>query len=388
MKVCMLAEKLPPEFTGSGKQAAVLARALKSKDVATIGLCSNPNGESDIDMTWGFPIFRLRTSAKERVRSLEFAIKSAIWLLKNRTRYDIVHVHGYCWGGLTGLIVAKLLGKKTIYKITLPAEDDPQALYQSHLGRMKLFLLNQFDAFVSISNRVQQRVENSGFENTRMFAIPNGVEERFCFDKDADKEARRELITKYRLNRNVRIISFMGSIEHRKGVDVLARAWPWIVSRVPEGRLLMVGPFFEQTSFHRQFLSLLGEHLGKTVFLVGNVSDPEDYYRASDVFVFPSRNESFGNVLVEAMACGRACVATLIDGVTESILLNGHNGIIVNQEDPEALAEAIVNVLTLSHLKCQLGENAAKTVKEKYRIDTIAESYHNLYQSLLSGNCA
>ena len=96
----------------------------------------------------------------------------------------------------------------------------------------------------------------------------------------------------------------------------------------------MVGPFFEQTNFHREFVSLLGEHLGRTVFLVGNVSDPECYYRASDVFVFPSRNESFGNVLVEAMACGRACVATLIDGVTESILLNGNNGIIVNQGRP------------------------------------------------------
>jgi len=84
-------------------------------------------------------------------------------------------------------------------------------------------------------------------------------------------------------------------------------------------------------------LTILGEHLGKTVFLVGNVPDPELYYQASDVFVFPSRNESFGNVLLEAMACGRACVATLIHGVTESIIVDGHNGIVVNQEESQGI---------------------------------------------------
>jgi glycosyltransferase involved in cell wall biosynthesis len=382
----MLAERLPPEFTGSGKQAVFLGKALIGKNVDVVGLCSNPNGQSDKDMTWGFPIFRLHTSSTERLRSLQFAVKSTIWLLKHRTEYDILHVHGYCNGGLVGSIVAKALGKKTIYKITLPGEDDPEALHQSRLGRMKVFLLSHFDALVSISNRVQKRVKNFGFENTRMFAIPNGVDGKFSLDESADKEARRQLIAKHQLNKDVRIISFVGSIEYRKGVDVLARAWPRIVSQAPESRLLMVGPFSEQTSFHKQFLSLVGEHLDKTVFLVGNVSNPEDYYRASDVFVFPSRNESFGNVLVEAMACGRACVATLIDGVTESILLNGYNGIVVNQDDPEALAEAIVNILTLSHFKGQLEENAAKTVMEKYRIDTIAERYQNLYKSLLSGS--
>jgi glycosyltransferase involved in cell wall biosynthesis len=322
------------------------------------------------------------------LRSLEFAIKSARWLLKHRSEYDILHVHGYCSGGFIGSIVAKTLGKKTIYKITLPGEDDPEALHQSRLGRMKVFLLSHFDALVSISNRVQKRIENFGFENTRMFTIPNGVDERFRFDEDADKEARRELIRKHQLNKDARIISFMGSIEYRKGVDVLARAWPRIVSQVPESRLLMVGPFFEQTRFHQQLVSLLGEHLGKTVFLVGNVSDPECYYRASDVFVFPSRNESFGNVLVEAMACGRACVATLINGVTESIIQDGYNGIIINQDDHEALAKAVGTILTHPHLECQLGENAANTVKEKYRIDTIAESYQKLYRSLLFENCA
>jgi len=380
----MFAEKLPPEFTGSGRQAVFLGRGLIRKNVDVVGLCSNPNGQSGKDVSWGFPIFRHHTSSNERLRSLQFAIKSTIWLLKNRKEYDILHVHGYCCGGLTGLIVAKLLGKKALYKITLPGEDDPEALYRSRLGKLKILLLRQFDALVSISNRVQKRVEEFGVKNVRNCTIPNGVDERFYLKEVGDKEARRELVTKHQLGKDPRIVLFMGSIEYRKGVDVLAHAWPTIVTHCPEGRLLMVGPFFERTNFHQQLVSLLGEHFGKTVFIVGTVPNPEYYYQASDVFVFPSRNESFGNVLVEAMACGKACVATLIEGLTDRIIEDGHNGLIVQQSNPEALAMAIISGLVNPRLRCQLGENAAKTAREKYRMDIIAEKYQVLYHSLLS----
>ena len=379
----MLAEKLPPEFTGSGKQAVFLGKALTGKNVDVVGLCSNSNGQSDKDVSWGFPIFRLHTSSNERLRSLEFAIKSTIWLLKHRNEYDILHVHGYCSGGLMGSIVAKTLGKKTIYKVTLPGEDDPEALYQSWFGKLKILLLGQFDAFVSISNRVQKRVEDFGIKNVRNCTIPNGVDERFCLNEAANREARRELITKHQLDKDARIVLFMGSIEYRKGVDVLARAWPRIVSQAPESRLLMVGPFFEQTNFHQQLVSLLGEHLGRTVFLVGYVSNPECYYRASDVFVFPSRNESFGNVLAEAMACGKACVAADIKGVTTSIITNGYDGLIVESEDPNGLGNAILSILRKPELRNRLTGNAVKTVDEHFTIDGIAEKYVDLYKLLL-----
>ena len=252
MKVCMLAEKLPPEFTGSGRQAAFLAKALITKGVHPVGLCSNPAGNSGIDVDWGFPICRIHTSSTEWLRSLEFAIKSTIWLLKHRSEYDILHVHGYCGGGLIGSIVAKMLGKKAIYKITLPGEDDPEALYHSGLGEAKIFLLRQFDVLVSISDRIQKRIEAFNSKKTRIFTIPNGVDERFCLDEAISKEARRKLITTYQLSECTQIVSYMGSIEYRKGIDILARAWSRIVLDLPYSRLFLVGPFFEATPFCKQ----------------------------------------------------------------------------------------------------------------------------------------
>jgi glycosyltransferase involved in cell wall biosynthesis len=384
MKICMLAEKLPPEFTGSGNQAIYLSKALTAKNIQVIGLCSYPYKKTVIDYSESFPIVCLKSSRSERLRSFQFTIKSIIWLSENRDKYDILHVHGYCRAAIPAMLVAKLLGKKTVYKITLPGEDDPQALYKSRFGRIKNMLIDKFDAFVVISTRVLKTVKDFGKMPSKVVMIPNGVDNKFCVDEQTLQEAKLYLAEKYKLGSHNRIISYVGSIEYRKGTDLLAKSWPMVIAKVPEARLFLVGPCDKRTEFYQQLEAMLTEHIGKTVFFVGSVKNPELYYRASDVFVFPSRNESFGNVLVEAMACGTACLAARIEGVTEDILINGYNGLSIEQENIEALADAVINLLRAPALKDYLAENAVRTVKEKFRIEKIAERYFELYQSLLS----
>jgi glycosyltransferase involved in cell wall biosynthesis len=386
MKVCMLAEKFPPEFTGSGKQAVSLACALSQKNVQVIAICSRPLEKSSIDYSERFPIIRLRSSRRTRLRSFQFAMKSMIWLWRNRNKYDILHAHGYCWAAITALLVSKLLGKKTLYKITLPGEDDPSAIYNSRFGRIKSMFINKFDAFVAISNLVFKCTK--GFERAinNIFTIPNGVDQKFSFNNAANIEARKSLIKGFRLDQDARIISYVGSIERRKGIDVLARSWHRICSEIPESRLFLVGPYFEGTEFYKWLVEFIREYLGTKVFLIGKVANPELYYRASDVFVFPSRNEGLPNALLEAMACGTACVATRIEGITDDILLNSYNGLLVDQEDNEALADSVVSILRNPELKKYLAMNAVKTVDEKFRIDMIAEKYHEMYKYLLNGN--
>ena len=380
----MLAERLPPEFTGSGKQAVFLARALRANHVQTLAICSDPWGRTYMDPSWGFPVFHLPASRKKRHRALQFAFRSVFWLFQHRRQYDLVHVHGYCLAAIPVLIVSKLLGKKSLYKITLPGEDDPLAIYHSRFGWMKSRLLERFDAFIAISGRVQKYVQDFGCPPSKIFMIPNGVDKGFYYDEGARGEARKRLLMKYKLDENCQIISYTGSIEHRKGVDLLARAWPKILSAVPESRLFLAGPTFQGTPFYRHLVDLTRDHLDQTIFIVGIVNDPENYYRASDVFVFPARNEGFGNVLLEAMACGAPCVATRIEGLTENILIDRHNGLVVENGDDQALADRVLELLRDDHLKKTLAANAVKTIEEKFRMDRIAQRYIDLYASLLS----
>lgn len=380
----MMAEKFPPEFTGSGRQAFSLARALVHKDIQVIALCSSPSGESFIDETEGFPTVRLRSSSRKRLRSFQFAARSMTWLWKNRKSYDVLHIHGYCWASIPSLLIAKLLGKKTIYKITLPGEDDPWAIYNSRFGRIKDLLLRKYDAFIAISERTRKLAADSGYFRKKIFSIPNGVGNKFYPDREMAKKSREVLVMNYQLDPDCKIILYIGSIEHRKGVDLLARAWPKIISETPTARLFLVGPYFSNTEFHRQLIQSLEQFLGKTIYITGRVENPEMYFHASDVFVFPSRNESFGNVLTEAMACGRACIATRIEGITENIIRDGHNGLVVGPEDHKALADAILMLLHNEGLRNYLATNAAQTVDQKFRMDRIAEKYGALYELLLN----
>jgi glycosyltransferase involved in cell wall biosynthesis len=385
MKVCMLAEKLPPEFTGSGKQAAFLAKALVEKGISTIGICSNPYSKTTVDRSWGFPIFRVHTSPNSRVRSVQFAFRSMVKLLQNRHEYDILHVHGYCLAAITSLITAKCLGKKALYKVAIPGDDDIRAIRKSRLGCIKAFFIRRFDKFIAISDFVRKGLKTAGCPEAKIVSIPNGVEKRFAWNEEGRREAKQDLIKQLMLDKNCKIISYVGSIQHLKGIDVLARAWPLVVSKIPSATLLLVGPLCNGKESDQMPVPWLHDYIGKSVFLVGIVENPEVFYRASDVFVFPSRNESFGNVLVEAMGCGTACVATRIEGVTEQIITDSYDGIVVEQEDIKGISQAILTILRDPTLAGYLGRNAAETVDRKFRMERVAEEYRKHYCVLLNG---
>ena len=94
------------------------------------------------------------------------------------------------------------------------------------------------------------------------------------------------------------------------------------------------------------------------------------------------------NALLEAMACGVACVVTRIEGITENIIESGYNGLVVDQGDHAVLADAILAILRNPELMIHVGLNAAKTVEDKFRIDKIAERYYELYRDLVNkGSC-
>ncbi len=383
MRVIMLVEKLPPEFTGSGRQAMNLAAELRRRGVDVVALCSLPRGAGEATGHDEVRVVRLRTSGGGRARALRFSLWSSWWLWRHRGEYDILHVHGYCWAALAAAPLMRLAGKRSIYKITLPGEDDPAAVGRTRLGWFKLLCLGRYDLFIAISERVRAAAEALTAFRGRVRLIPNGVDARFSRDEKATVDARQAILERHRLPQETRMVAYVGSLEQRKGTDLLAAAWPTIAAAVPRAVLFLVGPYDPSTPFFRELAATLGTHFGSSVIITGPVDDPRDYYRAAEVFVFPSRNEAFGNVLLEAMACGTACVASRIEGVTEGIITHGQDGLVVPAENKDALAGAVVSLMLDEDRRRLLAGNAARTVEEHFRMGRIAERYIDLYRTLL-----
>jgi glycosyltransferase involved in cell wall biosynthesis len=124
------------------------------------------------------------------------------------------------------------------------------------------------------------------------------------------------------------------------------------------------------------------------VRFTGVVDDVESYLRAADVFVFPSRKEGFGTVMVEAMAAGLPCVVAPIDGIAATVFDHGRDGVIVPGEDPERWAGEIAALLDDPARAARLGESARAKAVGRYGFGVVCDRYEALYEALLSGRPA
>jgi len=109
-------------------------------------------------------------------------------------------------------------------------------------------------------------------------------------------------------------------------------------------------------------------------------------YRHASVFCLPSRQEGFGIVFLEAMACGKAIVAARAAAVPETVM-DGETGILVDPEDPAALSRAIADLLSDPNLRRSMGEAGRRRV-ERYRADRVASHFLCSVQSRLDGRSA
>jgi glycosyltransferase involved in cell wall biosynthesis len=152
---------------------------------------------------------------------------------------------------------------------------------------------------------------------------------------------------------------FVGVLERYKAVDVLAEAWRDASRRVPDGVLRLVG----DGTLRGVARSLVDDLPQQTAWNerldVAQVASALD---DATVLVLPSRSEGLGRVVVEAFCRGRGVVASRVGGIVD-IVADGETGILVSPEDPGALAEALVRVLSEPALATRLGRNARVAVE-------------------------
>ena len=187
---------------------------------------------------------------------------------------------------------------------------------------------------IAVSNYVRETIVEYTGDGACVDVIPNGVDGSL-YRPSAD-------------TRDENLILYVGVINFNKGIDVLLEALPDVIGRRADARVELVGgSFYRHTRLQQEELearaSALG--LGGRVSFVGHLSPREVAERmaASAVLVLPSRAESFGSVLIEALACGTPVVATRCGGPED--IVHPAVGKLVPKENAEALADALVEVM-------------------------------------------
>ncbi len=205
--------------------------------------------------------------------------------------------------------------------------------------------------------------------------IPNGIDlERFTMDVSPFEEYRDG-----KLN-----ILFVGRLEFRKGVNYLLKAYLRIKSEFPDSRVLIVGP---GTRLRKRYERWVEKNRLEDIIFTGYVSSDDllRYYQTADIFCAPATSrESFGIVLLEAMAMGKPIVATNIEGYA-SVATDGEDSLLVPPQDDREMAWALGTLLSDENLRGEMGARGRQKA-ERYSWEHVAQRVLDYYGRVLDGS--
>ena len=177
-------------------------------------------------------------------------------------------------------------------------------------------------------------------------------------------------------------ILFVGRLEKRKGLSYLLEAYQRVNREIPNWRLIIVGP---GTRLRNKYEKRVVRNGLKDVVFVGYVSYDElpRYYKTADIVCAPATGrESFGIVLLEAMAVGKPIVASDIDGYA-SVVTHGVEGLLAPPKNKEMLAQALTSLMTNQSLRQQMGASGRLKAQD-YGWEQIAQRVVSYYITVLS----
>jgi len=381
----MLSFFYPPSYSGSAVQAQNLCRHLLTLGIQPVIVSANLTGSSATDRVDGVPVRRLPLLKSKDLQIPTFGASLAWFLWRNRRSIDIVHAHGAVPHGIAAP-VSRLLGKKSILKITMANSD---LAFQRHgrlWGRYNRYCALRFDSYVATSAEAYEECRGLGVPAARIHLIANGVDTA-QFRPARDDDERRSL----RAARGFAdgpLVCFVGVLDQRKNVDAILRVWNEIQRRGRTGHLLLIGPEPQgPASKPAPFAAGLREYvtanqLDDTVTFAGSRTDVAECLRCADIFFFPSRREGMPNVLLEAMASGLACVASSIGGVVD-LLEPGVSGHIFELGDEPGMAACLAGLLADPTRTRALGRAARERAERQFSLQSTARRYAQLYREIL-----
>ncbi|WP_243337933.1 glycosyltransferase family 4 protein [Anaeromyxobacter soli] len=377
-RVAILTSLYPPSVGGIQSHTFSLARALAARGAEVHVVTRRSPGCPAHAVEGRLHVHRVGAppGAPGPLATLAYVAAAARRVASLRPRVDVVHAHQLLSPSSAALLLSALTGTPILLNPhACGAIGDVGVLSATALGRLRLrATVARADAFVAISGPIHAELRAAGVPPERILSIPNGVDlERF---RPAAAEERAALRRALGLPAGPLVV-YAGRLSPEKGVDVLARAWPRVVARLPEARLWMLGDGAERARLEELARR---EGVETSLALPGPVADVAPFLRAADAAVLPSRTEGMPVALLEAMACAVPVVATAVGGSAE-VLRDGVTGRLVPPERPGALADALVEALRDPAAQ-ERARAAREEVAARYGLDHVAEVFLEVYSRL------
>ena len=298
--------------------------------------------------------------------------------------FDIVHVQTPFAAHYAGVALARRLGVPVVETYHTYFEHYlqhyvpvvPSGWARAIARRATVSQCGQVAAVVSPSRQMADALQAYGI-HTPIEVLPTGLPESRFAPGDG---ARFRLAHGIGAHRPMAL--FVGRAAHEKNIDFLVRMLPALLQRCPEALLVIAGEGPAEAHLRRLVAELALQRSVQFIGYLDRDTGLRDCYRAADVFVFASRTETQGLVLLEAMAQGTPVVSTAVMGTVD--VLRDTSGAIVCAEDAGEFAAAVARVLSDAGLGAQLRAGAVPDAR-RWSSRQMAERLIGFYQAVLRG---
>lgn len=312
-------------------------------------------------------------------------------LQKNKNRFDLIHVHVLWWGSLLIALWAKYRKIPCIYESVLLDADTPGSIKNESFGNLKIRLFKSFTGIVTISDYLNSEFINHGWPIEKVITLMNSVDSDLFQPVNSPSE-KLKFRENFNLPLDAYILLFVGSVTYRKGVDILIEAFINSQKKASNLFLLIIGPkncqenqSLDETYVEDQLDKLNSLNLQNHAKFLGNISDRKilaELYIASDVFVFPSRREGLGNVVLEAMASGLPVITSDLP-VLEKVITDRQNCLTFPIGESGILSDLILTLINYPSLSQKISRSAREYILLHHSFAAWQERLSQYYQSLV-----
>jgi len=389
----MLSTSFPPYVSGVSTSTANLVLELSKKNQVSV-ISSTPNKQTQTkSINHNLNLYLLPgINLKQKTNFIiAYPHPKKIKNIFQSFNPHIIHLQDFSPISLTAINLAYELNIPTIIthhftaelvvKNLIPAKKLSNKLSQSQTAKQLIYrLVNLFYKrcqLVTVPNPNLIPYLQKAKLKTPIISIPNGINT----NQFTKKINQHKILHKYNFKQS-KIILFVGRLEIDKSLDVLIEAFKIISKQNPDTALVFIGEGKEKSKLNK----LVTKHsLNHCVYFLGKINNQNHklshMYNASYLFANPSIIENQSIAFIEAMTAGLPIIASY-NPIQTTIIKHHYNGLIVEPDNPPALAVAIQKLLSDKKLYKTISQNNKKDFKQ-YDIHKTSQQYLKVYQSLL-----
>ena len=352
-------------WRGGEQQTLYLLRVLKERGIFCHLVCQPESPMAQKAREAGLAVFPILMRGEAdpiacyRIRNLIKAF-----------RYDILHshtshAHSLAFFASLGCRVYRLVTRRVDFSI----------FRRSFLGLSGIKYRYMAEYFIAISHKIKDVMVADGVSAEHISVVHSGVDlKRF------EGVTGSHLIQEFNIKPDEKVVINVAHLAGHKGQQFLVRAIPRVVEKFPGVRFFIVGKG-ELLAELKALASSLG--IARELVFTGFRSDVGAFYKIADLFVMSSVQEGLGTAVLDALAEGKAVVATDCGGIPE-IIRDGETGRLVEPANPEALARGIIDVLRHPEPAMKMADRGRVLVQNQFSIEAMAENNLAVYRMLLS----